>query len=462
MLNRIVSLLTLPLTDFNFDRDGSSTTAKDHRNILITVPPTVPAVEGARYDSANTEFVPTDDLGNALVYAADYSTERPGSTLIEVDDKYYVTGQMLHDSTPYQRPIALTCTVGGTTDASPPVLDETDIGTTIVETGGVEWTADGYSTLEGYRNDPEATNIVWPSEDGSALGLSNLLAFGSGSVLNADTAPDGTLTADKFVENTADNFHYIVSTNFDTVLGKTYWFKYYIKTAGITHVSIESILGGTRSCVVDLSDGSYVNTAIETTPKIIKIRDYWEINVGFIANATASGKSFRVFFTQKSSDGGYVGDGVSGIYGWGLQVTEDTPAAYIPTITASVLRGADELKYLSATYLKANDMVVENKLTLSSTADQVLWGDGVDGLAIVSGELVFTGGSESVTTVASGIAADTEITIQIILSSTAGKEIKVGGVSKILDGAKVADTAWDTYFTVGGAAVQHFRSFDIS
>jgi len=54
-----------------------------------------------------------------------------------------------------------------------------------------------------------------------------------------------------------------------------------------------------------------------------------------------------------------------------------------------------------------------------------------------------------VTTVASGLAINTDTIIQINLSSDDGKEIKVDGVSKILDGAKVADTSWAEYFWIG-------------
>ena len=102
-------------------------------------------------------------------------------------------------------------------------------------------------------------NLLTYSEqfDNASWTKSGLLAFGSGSIANATTAPDGTVTADLIVENTTTGQHtayQAFSTGAAAPFSGVVWLKY----AGKQYISVRVDNGSAPYAVVDLLSGVVV------------------------------------------------------------------------------------------------------------------------------------------------------------------------------------------------------------
>jgi hypothetical protein len=158
---------------------------------------------------------------------------------------------------------------------------------------------------------------------------------------NATTAPDGTTTADKIVEDsTATSTHFIVQTA-SVVSGTTYTYSGFFKAAGrSTFLFYASSLGA--NVQVDLTAKTatgggtgFVSCSIEEYPN-----SWFRVKLTYTENTTAA-RSHAVFLSS-SGNTTYSGDGSSGIYAWGLQLEVGTFAtSYIFTTSAQVTRAAD-------------------------------------------------------------------------------------------------------------------------
>ena len=142
----------------------------------------------------------------------------------------------------------------------------------------------------------------------------NLLEFGSGSVANATTSPDGTQTADLLVPNNTSGFHqmmYNVGINY--VAGNSYTVKIYVQSAGYTTFTFVSGNNAIfpSSSVLTISNGTHVG-------------DGWYLH-SYTATAIASGSANIYFRIGGASP--YAGNGTSGIYIWGASLVPANEAS---------------------------------------------------------------------------------------------------------------------------------------
>jgi hypothetical protein len=148
---------------------------------------------------------------------------------------------------------------------------------------------------------------------------------------NAATAPDGTLTADKLVEDTTVSSTHTLGSS--TVPAVPATLSVFAKK-------------GERNWIVLRAAGSNdffnLDTGVATTnvnsPRITALGNGWyRCSVVALVGTQSS--------IQMSADGittTYTGDGTSGIFVWGAQFEAGSfPTSYIPTTTASVVRSAD-------------------------------------------------------------------------------------------------------------------------
>jgi hypothetical protein len=151
------------------------------------------------------------------------------------------------------------------------------------------------------------TNAAWTKTRSSILA-------------NQIIAPDGTLTADKLIENTDNNTHTIQAA-FSPLASTSYTYSAYIKASERTFALIQSNIGGTNTfAIVNLTTGavgSVTGTGVVSTTATGN--GWYRVSISAATTTTASGNVF-IYTAQDATTFSYTGDGYSGIYIWGAQL----------------------------------------------------------------------------------------------------------------------------------------------
>ena len=198
----------------------------------------------------------------------------------------------------------------------------------------------------GVLIEPAATNLLLRSQEFDNASWAKVRAS---VTANAISAPDGTLTADKIVEDTSSDNSHVVYRGYALVSSTAYTKTVYVKAAGRTQFKIVNI--GTYAASFGVLFNLETGTITSGTGGTIEAlaNDWYKVSVSFSATGTGS----EVIYYQLAVDGSvvYTGDGTSGIYLWGAQLEATAYAtSYIPTTSTSVTRAADVLTYsLAAT-----------------------------------------------------------------------------------------------------------------
>ncbi|MDT4790504.1 hypothetical protein FQZ97_229260 [compost metagenome] len=184
---------------------------------------------------------------------------------------------------------------------------------------------------KGLLVEEQRTNLLTYSVDFSNAAWTKTNA---NTVSNAAIAPDGTQTATKLVETTANGQHRINSVA--------------ISMSGVHSGSVFAKAGERNICrmflwdatsrvgetVFDLAAGTVVSG-----PGVIKPagNGWYRCSVA----GTSAGTTGQLFCAVGALDT-YGGDGASGLYVWGAQLEAGAfPTSYIPTTSAQVTRAAD-------------------------------------------------------------------------------------------------------------------------
>ncbi len=153
--------------------------------------------------------------------------------------------------------------------------------------------------------------------------------IGSSTISNLTTAPNGTLTADKLVENTSTGFHRAVQAISGSI-GSTYTFSVYLK-ASERNWALVWFDGEPAGTYVNLTTGALGTVSAGVTASTASVGDGWWrclITKTIVASANVS-----VYTATGNNGASYTGDGTSGIFVWGAQLVE----------------GADQLPYFPTT-----------------------------------------------------------------------------------------------------------------
>lgn len=200
----------------------------------------------------------------------------------------------------------------------------------------------------GVLDGQAATNLFLHSIalDNAAWTKSGTLAFGSGSIANGALAPDGTMTADKLVEDTANTTR-TVTRSVSFTSGTTYALSRFFKAAerSIAHMFFPSTAFTTAiGAEFNLATGTVTSVDAGGTAYIEAWPDGWYRCV-LVATATATvsaAPGFRMRATSGNST--YTGDGVSGMWWWHAQCEVGTRASsVIITDAATASRAADAI-----------------------------------------------------------------------------------------------------------------------
>jgi hypothetical protein len=181
------------------------------------------------------------------------------------------------------------------------------------------------------------TNLLTYSEefDNSGWGKGNVTI-----AANAITAPDGTLTADKIIENTVTGNHQITQS-FACVVGTTYTYSVHFKAGENDSLIMycAAVAFNDSGMKVYLNTGTvsvFQNASEVVNSGIEDIGDGWyRAWMSDVANSTGTG-TFYVRFMDSSGAISYTGDGVSGLYVSGGQLVEGSePGHYVKTTSTS-------------------------------------------------------------------------------------------------------------------------------
>jgi hypothetical protein len=197
--------------------------------------------------------------------------------------------------------------------------------------------------------EPAATNLLTYSEqfDNAVWTKSNTTL-----IANATIAPDGTLTADKLIEDTVATLHQAY-TGVSITANTQYTYSFYVKSAERTAVTLEFGFANSPytprvKAVFDLYTitATSANTGTPTlvnTPTITNVGNGWfRCSIRGIFDTVSTSTALSICLANSSRSTTYAGDGTSGIYIWGAQLeVGNTATSYIPTTSAQVTRSAD-------------------------------------------------------------------------------------------------------------------------
>jgi hypothetical protein len=153
---------------------------------------------------------------------------------------------------------------------------------------------------------------------------------------NAVVAPDGTLTADKIVENSASSGH-DAHQAITTVVGLQYTYSIYVKAAERTYVQLQFFDGTTNVFpIFNLTDGTKsVDNGIGSNWTATALSGGWW-RFSLTVTCAATGGSIYVYAATALTNT-YLGDGASGIYVWGAQLERSSIARpYLLTVASAV------------------------------------------------------------------------------------------------------------------------------
>ena len=201
----------------------------------------------------------------------------------------------------------------------------------------------------GLLIEEQRTNLIVYSNDPD---YSSWTLSGASIAKNVAIAPDGTMSADKIVENTGSSTHGHYQTL--SVSNSTlYTWSAYFKSAERTSVMVYAQSSRTPTAIYNLSTGTVSLTTDSDTTAAATITPAG--NGWYRCTITATTVGTTAYFNIAmvvSGNQGYTGNGSSGLFVWGAQVEAGTFAtSYIPSITTFTSRAS------SATYFDATGVL---------------------------------------------------------------------------------------------------------
>jgi hypothetical protein len=226
------------------------------------------------------------------------------------------------------------------------------VGTFVNENGLVATAASGAARFDhdpvtgkclGLLVEEARTNLLRYSEQFDNAAWSKLnTTIGA----NAVASPDGTLTADTFVESTdGSNQQHYINQVYSVTSGTSYTYTVFAK-----YVSRQwLVLTGNRNnwqAYFDIQNGVVGNKgSLASSSSITALANGWyRCSVTVVADSTI-GVAFQIYAATANGTTRtpvYIGTGANAFYIWGAQLEAGAfPTSYIPTVASTVTRAAD-------------------------------------------------------------------------------------------------------------------------
>jgi hypothetical protein len=188
------------------------------------------------------------------------------------------------------------------------------------------------------------TNLMAQSENLTTWGKPS----GTTIIPNAIIAPDGTLTAEKIVEDKILGQHYVFRT-FSITPGVTYTVSGYVKSAERNEVflnfsSFNGAFDNNSFAYFNTTTGRFrlVGTSVTNHGFQSLPNGWYRIWITATSVGTANPSIISPFHISNGTANFYIGDGASGLYIWGAQLEQASfPTSYIPTQASTRTRAAD-------------------------------------------------------------------------------------------------------------------------
>jgi hypothetical protein len=200
--------------------------------------------------------------------------------------------------------------------------------------------------LEGLLIEEERLNQQIRSQEFDHAAWTN---DASSITANAATAPDGTMTADKLVENSGVGPHRVKDAyNLDTA-SVPHTGSLFVKAAERFNLAF-GLFNNTdltwATARVDYSNGTMIVGA-EPDARVTQYpNNWWRVEITGTPSTVTNNQIIITLYADDGVTRDYTGNGSSGIYLWGAQVEEgEFATSYIPTTDLQVTRSADYLSY---------------------------------------------------------------------------------------------------------------------
>jgi hypothetical protein len=160
------------------------------------------------------------------------------------------------------------------------------------------------------------SNLVLQSEDFTTTWAATRATIGANSVV----APTGALTADRLIDTTDNNTHFVSQSVITTAVAMT--FSVHAKASGrsFVYLSINDSGNVARTTFFNLSTGAVGTTGTGITASIVPVGNGWYRCIVTVATAFAGSNPCAIGVASADNTASYAGNGFDGVAIWGAQV----------------------------------------------------------------------------------------------------------------------------------------------
>jgi hypothetical protein len=255
----------------------------------------------------------------------------------------------------------------------------------------------------GFLIEEQRTNLLTYSEDlsNAAWSITGTASIGTNTVV----APDGTLTADKFVlgDTITSGNAAVYQTVTKSAVATTYTVSLYIKAGEFNTLrlifrdtasaanSVQAYFNAATGVIASgpTAAGTFTNASATITP----VGNGWYRCTLTGTTSTETSVNTRIFNYQDGT-GTATGNGYSGIYIWGAQLEAGAfPTSYIKTVASQATRNADAASMTGTNFSEwfnpSAGAVYAESSTMDFSASRGVWAIGNTSLAFSSGYMIY-------------------------------------------------------------------------